>query len=294
LLADAYAKAGKTKGLIAELEAKVKADPKNLNLRLAQATVLEKSGDFAGAAVTLQAAKVLKPELSVVRRLVEMLRKAGSFREALAECREWASAFPRDADAYRAMAEVYKELKDPEGETSALTMLVEVAPREAANCRQVAVLLAGRKDWPRALALMERAMELRPEEPYRHIDVGEVLYLAAASAEADKEEARKQLLRAEKVCSEALARDWEKGLSPELLARMPPWKGTFETRAHALLADIYDALKQPKDAARERLSVPAGYGRPKLEEAVPVPGFRNWWGPMPPVAQFGRGRFIEE
>ena len=288
LLAEAYAKAGKTKKLLAELEAKVKAEPKSLNLRLAQATVLEKAGKPAEAAAALQAAKVLKPELSIVKRLVELLRKAGHVREALAECRDWAAAFPRDADAYRAMAAVYKELKDEEGEISALTMLVEVAPREAANCRLVAVLFAGRKDWPRSVALMERAVELRPEEPYRHIDLAEVLFLAAGAAE--KAEAPRLLERAGQLCSEALKRDWEKGLSPELLARMPPWKGTFEVRAHSLLADIFEAMKKPKEAAQARLNVPAGYGRPELEKAIPTPGgLRPPWmpGPMPVARRWG-------
>ncbi|HOX04772.1 MAG TPA: tetratricopeptide repeat protein [Planctomycetota bacterium] len=291
LLADAYAKAGKLAKLVSEMEEKVKADPQSLNLRLAQATVLEKAGKPGDAAAALTAAKALKPELSIVKRLVDMLRKAGSAREALAECRGWAASFPRDAEAYKAMAEVYHELKDEEGEIGALTMLVEVAPREAANCRQVAVLFAGRKDWPRAVALMERAVELRPEEPYRHVDLAEVLFMSAGTAE--KEDVAKLLERAAGICADALKRDWEKGLSPELLARMPPWKGTFEVRAQSLLGDIYDAQKKPKQAAQARLNVPAGYKRPELEKAVPVPGLGNPWPRPMPVAGRG-GRWIEE
>ena len=122
----------------------------------------------------------------------------------------------------------------------------------------------------------------------RHIDLAEVLFMAAQAA--DKEEAPGLLERAAKLCSEALARDWEKGLSPELLARMPPWKGTFEVRAHSLLADICDARKKPEEAAQARLNVPAGYKRPKLEEAVPTPGgVRPPWmpGPMPVARRWG-------
>ena len=290
LLAAAYARAGKTAELLAGMEEKVRADPKSLNLRLAQATVLEKAGKPGEAAAALAVAKSLKPELSIVKRLVEMLRKAGQAREALAECRDWAASFPRDPEAYKAMAGVYRELKDEEGEVAALTMLVEVAPREAANCRQVAVLFAGRKDWPRATALMERAVELRPEEPYRHVDLAEVLYMSAADAEVQR--AAPLLERAAGICRDALSRDWEKGLSPELLARMPPWKGTFEVRASSLLGDVSEALKKPEEAARARLGVPAGYKRPELEKAVPVPGVAgNPWALRTAVR---RGGWIEE
>jgi predicted Zn-dependent protease len=180
------------------------------------------------------------------------------------------------------MAEIYKELKDEAGEVRALTMLVEVAPRDADNCRTVAVLLAGRKDYGRATALLERAIELRPEEPYRQVDLAEVRYLAG------------DCQRAEAVLKDALTRDWEKGLSPELLARMPPWRGTFETRAHSLLGDVYEALKQPDAAARERMNVPPGYKRPPLEKAVPapMPVMQRW--PMPPPGRWRGRRGMEE
>jgi hypothetical protein len=119
---------------------------------------------------------------------------------------------------------------------------------------------------------------------------------ARAAGEERKAEVAGLLQRAEKIASEALKRDWEKGLSPELLARMPPWKGTFETRAHSLLGDIHELAGKAKDAARERLAVPAGYQRPALKDAVPTPGFRNWWwrpGPMPMAGGRG-GRGWEE
>ena len=87
--------------------------------------------------------------------------------------------------------------------------------------------------------------------------------------------------RAEKLCRDSLERDWEKGLSPELLARMPRWQGTFETRAHSLLSDIYKATKREDESARERMLLPSGYKRPSLENAIPVPGLRPVW-PRPP------------
>ena len=152
------------------------------------------------------------------------------------------------------MADIYKELKDEHGEVRSLTMLVEVSPRDADNCRQVAVLFANRKEFSRAIALLERAVEIRGEEAYRPRGPGRSL------------SAGRRRPRAEKILRDALTRDWEKGLSPELLARMPPQRGTFETRAHSLLAEALDAQKKTDEAAKERLNVPAGYKRPKLEE----------------------------
>ncbi len=280
LVAEAYLKAGKSEKLLVALAAKVKAKPKDFKLRLAHAAALAKCKKFSEAAAALRAAKALKSELATVRTLIEVLRKAGLHREALAECKAWAASFPRDAAVYRAMAGVYKDLKDKQGELRALTMLVEVAPREAANCRQVAVLFAERKEFDRAISLFERAMELRPEEPYRHIDLAEALFLA------EKYE------RAGKLCRKALERDWTKGLAPELMARMPDWRGTYETRAHSLLGDIYEKQKEKGKATKARLNVPPGYKRPALKDAVPRPRRRGWW-PRPMAWRRGGRRIIE-
>jgi tetratricopeptide (TPR) repeat protein len=280
LVAKAYAKAGKTEKFLAAMAARVKQDPKSFKLRLAYAAALSGSGKFAAAASALRAARVIKPELSTVKRLIEVLRKAKLHRQALAECKAWAASFPRDAEAYRVMAAVYKDLGNKQGEVRALTMLVEVAPREAANCRQVAVLFAERKEYERAVGLMQRAMELRPEEPYRHIDLAEVLYMS------------EEFERAGKICRAALERDWTKGLAPELMARMPDPRGTYETRAHSLLGDIYEKLKKKAAAAKSRLNVPAGYKRPKLKNAVPAARRRRWW-PRPIALRGGRRRIIE-
>ncbi|MCX7935262.1 MAG: tetratricopeptide repeat protein, partial [Planctomycetota bacterium] len=166
---------------------------------------------------------------------------------------------------------IYRELKDEVGEMRSLTMLVEVAPRDADNCRKMAAIFLERGEARRAVGLLERAVDLRPEEPYRHIDLAEALFAA------------QELPRAEAVCREALARDWEKGLSPELLARLPQWRGTFEHRGHALLAEILEAQGKKDEASRERLQVPAGYKRPAFKEAVPTaqPRWPIWRGPLP-------------
>ena len=260
----AYQKAEKMEELVTAIAAKVKEQPKELSYRLALAEVLVKKGDRAGAALAMQAAKAIKPELSNVKLLVELLREAGDHRVVLDECQAWADSFPQDADAWRSMAAIYKDLKDEIGEIRSLTMLVESAPREAANCREVAVTFTDRRDYVRATALMERAVELRPEEPFRHIDLAEVLFLDG------------ELERSGKLCKEALTKDWEKGLSPELLARMPPWRGTFENRAHSILAEVYAATDRAQDAAKERMALPANYQRPALKDAIPTPRPRAW------------------
>jgi len=241
-VAAAYAKAGRIDDLLARLDERVAAEPNNVSFRLALATALEKAEAWERASRTLLAARTLDPDLETVKRLIAALRKAGNDEAALAECKSWAGSFPRDGEAYRTMAEIYKERKDEHGEVRALTMLVEVSPRDADNCRQVAVLFAGRKEYGRATALLERALEVRKEEPYRYVDLAEVCLLSGDAK------------RAETILKDALTRDWEKGLSPELLARMPRWQGTFETRAHSLLADAYDAQGQKDAAARERSS----------------------------------------
>jgi hypothetical protein len=76
--------------------------------------------------------------------------------------------------------------------------------------------------------------------------------------------------KAGELCQDALTRDWRKGLSPELLARTPNWTGTFETRAHALLAEVYQATGQTEKAAHERMQLPADYKRPAFDKAAPT------------------------
>jgi tetratricopeptide (TPR) repeat protein len=162
------------------------------------------------------------------------------------------------------MAAVYRAMGDLRGEVRALTMLVEIAPRDAGGCRSVAVMFAERSDLRRATALLERALELRPEEPFRHIDLAEVRLMAG-----DHE-------RAARICREALGRDWKKGLSPELMRRMPQWRGTFEARAYSILADALAAVGEDEEAAGARMNVPRGYKRPPLKDAVPTSMMRGW------------------
>ncbi len=256
-LAGAFQRASRIPDLTAALEAKVRSQPHNVELRLALADIYETSGDAAGAVDTLSAAKAIRADLTTVKRLIATLRKLGENDAALAECKLWAANFPSDAEAHETMAAIYKDLHNAPAEVQALTMLVESAPREAAQCRAVAVMLAERHDYSRARTLLERAMELRAEEPYRVIDLAEVCFLA------------QDYTRAEQLCTDALGRDWSKGLSPELVARMPRWKGTFEDRAHSLLADIYAATQQPEKLSRERLLLPQNYKRPSLDKALP-------------------------
>ena len=254
-LAIVFLNVGKLDELQTTLRSQITKHPKSVPLRLAYADVLEKTGLVGDATETLAVAKALQPELSIVKRLIAVLRKSGDLATALDECKLWAASFPSDDQAYKTLAGIYGELKDETGELRALTMRLEIAPREATQCRDVGVLFCQRKDFNRALPLLERAVELRPEEPIRVIDLAEACYLAQDFA------------RAEQLCRDALGKDWSKGLSPELLARMPPWRGTFENRTHALLVDIYTAQRMPDKAAQERMLLPQGYQRPELSSA---------------------------
>ena len=265
-LAAAFQRAGRIADLIAALEKQVRTQPHSVELRLALADACEASGDAGITIEALTAAKAIRADVETVKRLVAALRKDGQLAEALNECKLWAINFPSDLEATQTLASLYKELHNPAGELQALTMLVESSPREAVQCRKVAVLLAERQDYNRARALLERAVELRVDEPFRVIDLAEVCLLMRDYA------------RAEQLCSDALTRDWTKGLSPELVARMPRWKGTFEDRAHSILADVYAATQQPEKLARERQQLPQEYTRPTLEKALPN------------VAGTGRGR----
>ncbi len=258
--------------LLAVVAAAAGAEPENADLRLLHASFLDSLADYTEAFDAFKQAYAISPELSTARLLIDAALKAKEPNAALAYCREWAQSFPRDAEAYEKMGEICRLLNDPEGATRALSMLVELSPRDADNCRRVAVSFAEQGEPHRAETLLARAVELRPEEPYRHVDLAEVLHLNGKEEEA------------EKICRDALARDWAKGLSPELLARLPSWQGTFELRAWSLLGEIYTSLKKEDLAARARLNLPPGYERPNLRNAVPVPGRR--------FTAFTRGRTI--
>ena len=253
-------KAGRLNDFLAAIDAKIKERPHSLPLRLARADILEHSGDLTALIETLTVAKAMRAELSTVKRLIAAQRKSGDNAAALAECRLWSTNFPWDEEAHRTLAAIYHDLNDPSGEIQALTMLVESAPREAAQCRAVAAAMIERKDFSRARALLERAIELRVEEPWRVVDLAEACLLMQDYAKAGE------------LCQDALTRDWRKGLSPELLARTPNWTGTFEARAHALLAEACQATGQTEKAAHERMQLPAGYKRPAFDKAAPGTG----------------------
>ncbi len=266
-LATAFKDANRIQELTVWMAKAVAAAPKDVDLRLAHATVLLTAGMPKAAIRPLQAAKAIDPSLETVKRLINVLKQAGEYQWAIDECRAWTDAFPQNAEAWTTLADLYKSTGNHEHELQALTMLVEVAPREADNCRKVAVIFAERKNYGRTVALLERAAELRPEEPYRRIDFAEALYLDG------------QYERAAEVCIKTLSGDWKQGLSPELRNRMPNWEGTFEVRTHSLLGDIYEKLRKPTDAAKHRSQLPDGYERPALKDAVPAttrPGWAGW------------------
>ena len=169
-------------------------------LRLACADVAEISGDDAAALDALSVAKAISPELSTVKRLIAHQRKMGRNADALVECKVWSANFSSDEEAHQTLAAIYKDLHDAAGELQALTMLVESAPREAVQCRKVAVMFAARKDYVRARSLLERAVELRSEEPYRVIDLAEV---CSSPGSRRRRNSAATLWR----------RDWTKGLS---------------------------------------------------------------------------------
>lgn len=143
------------------------------------ALVGARQGDVAGARAQLNA---LTPESDAERVQIalaeeQMLREAGNYPEALAVLNRYLAALPENGDLLYARSLVAEHLDDLVLHERDLRSILARDPRNAHALNALGYTLADRTErYDEARALLERAVEIKPDDPYIMDSVGWVYY----------------------------------------------------------------------------------------------------------------------
>jgi len=270
---------------VAPLRKAVKLLPAESRPRYLLAVALDRSGDRAGAAETFEALLHLDPnDITAIQYLGWVNLRSGKPAEAEARFRRAVEVQPKGADGFRGLAESLEAQKKPEAIT-AYRQYLELRPNDAeAHVRFIHLLLdqgqndealaeleradggkpsvssmklradiqIAQKKWPDAVATLERAVALAPNDAQLHGGLGRTYLQLRDFTDAEKELKTAIQLDAKNV-------EYWKDLSstyylsknyPATLAALDrvdkfetPGPGTWFIRALC-----YDSLNQPKPA----------------------------------------------
>ncbi|HKE35387.1 MAG TPA: tetratricopeptide repeat protein [Candidatus Acidoferrum sp.] len=270
---------------VAPLRKAVELLPAESRPRYLLAVALDRSGDRAGAAETFEALLHLDPnDITAIQYLGWVNLRSGKPAEAEARFRRAVEVQPKGADGFRGLAESLEAQKKPEAIT-AYRQYLELRPNDAeAHVRFIHLLLdqgqndealaeleradggkpsvssmklradiqIAQKKWPDAVATLEQAVALAPNDAQLHGGLGRTYLQLRDFTDAEKELKTAIQLDAKNV-------EYWKDLSstyylsknyPATLAALDrvdkfetPGAGTWFIRALC-----YDSLNQPKPA----------------------------------------------
>ena len=270
---------------VAPLRKAVELLPAESRPRYLLAVALDRSGDRAGAAETFEALLHLDPnDITAIQYLGWVNLRSGKPAEAEGRFRRAVEVQPKGADGFRGLAESLEAQKKPEAIT-AYRQYLELRPNDAeAHVRFIHLLLdqgqndealaeleradggkpsvssmklradiqIAQKKWPDAVATLERAVALAPNDAQLHGGLGRTYLQLRDFTDAEKELKTAIQLDAKNV-------EYWKDLSstyylsknyPATLAALDrvdkfetPGAGTWFIRALC-----YDSLNQPKPA----------------------------------------------
>lgn len=153
------------------------------------ALVSARQGDTAGARAQLNA---LTPESDAERVQValaeeQILRETGNYPEALVVLNRYLAALPENGDLLYARSLVAEQLNDLALHESDLRSILARDPRNAHALNALGYTLADRTErYEEARVLLERAVEIKPDDPYIMDSVGWVYYRLGRYADSVK------------------------------------------------------------------------------------------------------------
>jgi tetratricopeptide (TPR) repeat protein len=160
-----------------------------LDARIRQALLPARQGDVEGARKRLQAIPVSGREAEARVSLAEgdMLREAGRLREALEVYNHALEKFPDDADLLYARALLAERMDDLNRAETDLRQILSHDPDSAEALNALGYTLADRTDrYQEALGYIQRALALKPNDPYILDSMGWVQYRLKNYGEALK------------------------------------------------------------------------------------------------------------
>ncbi len=153
---------GKAELALNTAEAMLERDPDNARMRVFVATLKMRSGDLSGARAILDASDLNEPV--VLMASVELLLREGKTDEAVSLCDTLVAKSP-DAAAHLFRARMLATLGRHDDALADLKQVVALEPDEHWGWVALGDFYAARNDRQEALAAVERALEISPEEP---------------------------------------------------------------------------------------------------------------------------------
>ncbi|NLF26076.1 MAG: tetratricopeptide repeat protein [Deltaproteobacteria bacterium] len=188
-LASVYAATGRSKDAVTELKKIGTHDPMFVRARTFAAFVLMQSGALEDAEqVAREAWAIDKSNRKVFFYLISILRDEGKFVEAERLVSQVANEFPEDAELRFQHGVVLHDLKRESEALEKMEQVIRIDPGFSDALNYIAYNLAERgRDLSRALELVKRALESKPENAYYIDTLGWVYYQMGDYESAEKE-----------------------------------------------------------------------------------------------------------
>ena len=216
-----YAAAKKDEFAVVEYANAVRLDPKFGEARLKLAETYERMGNLRAAFPEfIRAADALPDNRDAQIKAIQILIVGGRFEDAKARAATLLTRNPKDIDALLLRADALAALKDPAAAIAEIEEALEVQPNESRAFVSLGVVQKGSGDAKDAEDSFRKAITLAPSSINAHLAFANFLWSAGRLIEAEQEIQRALLL------------------DPKHLI------------ANRMLGSLYVAMKRPQDAER--------------------------------------------
>jgi tetratricopeptide (TPR) repeat protein len=174
-------RAGASSDALAALRRAVQLDPTREEAHERIGATLLAMGDAEAAALSLKVALTRLPDAARLRvRLGRALLTSGRTREALGHAQRAAEVLTQDADAHRLLAQIHRELDQPQDYAAALERLSILDPTDAEAAIALGLRRAREGRHDEALAILDQARKHAPARADIQVRLGRALMEAGA------------------------------------------------------------------------------------------------------------------
>ncbi|MGA8617291.1 MAG: tetratricopeptide repeat protein [Candidatus Sulfotelmatobacter sp.] len=210
----AYAENGEMEKALATLKDLVAAQPSSADAHFNLGLVYAKQGpskdEEAAVAEFLQVLRLdesMDPARIALGRVLISLQK---YSDAVPVVLEYTHRQPQDPQAFYALSQVYRGLKEPEAAVNALERAALLAPRDAAIRFDLGMLLANTGQTAAAIRQLEAAEHINPSDPAAHNELALLFEKTGDKEGARAERAKLASLKSDSDKESAIVRFNEK------------------------------------------------------------------------------------
>jgi Flp pilus assembly protein TadD len=184
---DEYAAENRDEFAVIEYASAVRLDPKYGEARLKLAETHERMNNLRAAAPEfIRAADALPDNRDAQIKATQILLLAGRFEDAKARVTTLLEKNPKDLDALLLRANAMAALKDPAGALAEIEEALQVDPDESRTFVNLGAIRMQAGDAVEAEAAFRQAIALEPTSVDAHLALGNYLWAAGRAAEAEQ------------------------------------------------------------------------------------------------------------